>query len=48
MPQHRDDHLRIALTEAAERLANAPEPFIALFERGDLAARAPVSGKGAS
>jgi mannose-6-phosphate isomerase-like protein (cupin superfamily) len=35
MPQHRDDHLRIALTEAAGHLAKRPEPFIVLFERGD-------------
>jgi mannose-6-phosphate isomerase-like protein (cupin superfamily) len=36
MPQRRDDHLRIARTEAAERLGNEPEPFILLFERGDF------------
>ena len=35
MPQHRDDHLRIALVEAAGHLATEPEPFIVLFERGD-------------
>jgi mannose-6-phosphate isomerase-like protein (cupin superfamily) len=35
MTQHRDDHLRIALTEAAGRLAKEAEPFIVLFERGD-------------
>jgi mannose-6-phosphate isomerase-like protein (cupin superfamily) len=36
MLQHRDDHLRIARTEAVERLGNEPEPFILLFERGDF------------
>jgi mannose-6-phosphate isomerase-like protein (cupin superfamily) len=32
----RDDLIRIALTEAAERLIVEPEPFITLFKRGDL------------
>jgi mannose-6-phosphate isomerase-like protein (cupin superfamily) len=36
MPTGRDDLLRIALAEAAERLALEPEPFIALFKRGDF------------
>ena len=36
MPRDRDDRLRIALAEAAGRLANEPEPFILLFERGDF------------
>src|SRR5260370_41032781 len=33
---NRDDLLRIALTEAAERLVVDPEPFIVLFKRGDF------------
>jgi mannose-6-phosphate isomerase-like protein (cupin superfamily) len=33
---NRDDLLRIALTEAAERLVVNPEPFIVLFKRGDF------------
>jgi mannose-6-phosphate isomerase-like protein (cupin superfamily) len=36
MPKDRDDRLRIALTEAAERLVAEPKPFIVLFERGDF------------
>ena len=36
MPKDRDDLLRIALTEAAERLVAEPKPFIVLFERGDF------------
>jgi mannose-6-phosphate isomerase-like protein (cupin superfamily) len=36
MPQRRDDHLRIALREAAHRLVSEPEPFILLFERGEF------------
>src|ERR1700722_6836630 len=36
MLKDRDDRLRIALTEAAERLVAEPKPFIVLFERGDF------------
>jgi mannose-6-phosphate isomerase-like protein (cupin superfamily) len=36
MPKDRDDLLRIALTEAVERLVIEPEPFIVLFKRGDF------------
>ena len=36
MPKDRDDLLRIALREAAERLVAEPKPFIVLFERGDF------------
>jgi mannose-6-phosphate isomerase-like protein (cupin superfamily) len=32
----RNDPLRIALNEAAERLGVEPEPFITLFKRGDF------------
>lgn len=31
-----DDHLRIALLDAGERLAGVPEAFVVLFKRGDL------------
>ncbi len=31
-----DDDLRIALSDAGERLAGVPEAFIVLFKRGDL------------
>src|SRR3984893_12824023 len=33
---NREDLLRIALTEAAERLVVEPKPFIVLFKRGDF------------
>jgi mannose-6-phosphate isomerase-like protein (cupin superfamily) len=38
MSKHEDDLLRIALTEAAGRLAVEPKRFITLFERGDFCA----------
>jgi mannose-6-phosphate isomerase-like protein (cupin superfamily) len=36
VPTDRDDLLRIALREAAERLVAEPKPFIVLFERDDI------------
>lgn len=37
MPTEHDDHLRITLSEASDRLAGVPEPFVVLFRRGDVA-----------
>jgi mannose-6-phosphate isomerase-like protein (cupin superfamily) len=36
MRVERDNRLRIALSEARRSLARVPEPFVVLFERGDL------------